>query len=147
MLNAPEATAVQAARERIVEALIRMARAVQKATIYPDGHPAVPGAVEIFLTALKHAFEDKPVLSIGIASGWGFDTKGWAEGDPGVLAQQISEASSRGEGPDGATVASRVIAVGGALAALPGPVRQGIKKRLGQFIGGLSQEMRAQLLR
>src|SRR5437867_8355989 len=68
MVNAPEATAIEASREKIVEALVRMARAVQKATIYPDGHPAVPGAVDVFLAALKQALEDRPVLTIGIAS-------------------------------------------------------------------------------
>src|SRR5438552_10677984 len=67
MQIAPEAPPVQASRGRIVEALVRMGRAVQKANIYPEGHPAVPGAVDNFLEALSEALEDKTTLSLGIA--------------------------------------------------------------------------------
>src|SRR3989442_13712177 len=67
MQIAPEATAVQVSRGKIVEALVRMGRAVQKASIYTEGPPAVPGAVDLFLDALGQALEDKTTLSLGIA--------------------------------------------------------------------------------
>jgi hypothetical protein len=63
----PEAPAVLAPSKTIVEALVRMGRAVQKATIYPQGHPAIPGAVEHFLEVLPGALEGRPALSLGIA--------------------------------------------------------------------------------
>ena len=63
----PEAPAVLAPSKTIVEALVRMGRAVQKATIYPQGHPAIPGAVEHFLEVLPGALEGRPELSLGIA--------------------------------------------------------------------------------
>jgi hypothetical protein len=67
MPDSSEVVAAPAARGRIVEAVLRLGRAAQKSTIYPPGHPAVPGAVRHFLEALKRALEDKPSLSLGVA--------------------------------------------------------------------------------
>lgn len=254
MPTTSEAAAVQAPRARIIEALVRMGRAVQKANIYPEGHPAVPGAVDLFLQALNQALEDKPVLSIGIASdrflvdgepieekhgvlpwlaqhmherglaaieldrnvpestvvrfvrwlagpvgasndeaasaldgivltkfdytrarfaedpavataadsdsirawqsmmggmavGFGLNTDGWDSDAPEALAQRISAAVGSNAGLDAASLASRVIAMGVSLHNLPEQVCASVKRRLGAFIGGLTPDLRSQLLR
>lgn len=58
---------VAASKVKIIDALVRLGKAVQKSTIYPDGHPAVPAAVRTFLESLKTALEDKNVLTLGVA--------------------------------------------------------------------------------
>src|SRR5262245_41727361 len=67
MPDSVEAVGAPAARGKIVEAVLRLGRAAHKSTIYPPGHPAVPGAVRHSLESLKRAVADKPSLSLGIA--------------------------------------------------------------------------------
>lgn len=236
-----------------------MGRAVQKASIYPEGHPAVPVAVEGFLEGLRRAREDAPLVSIGIASDrflvdgepllekkgilpwlathlherglaevslaqnlaedtvirfvrwlakpvtgpidqdtltafegitltrfdygrarfgedpaasgaiaddsirawhsmmsgmlkgmsedWGIETDGLAWGDPTALAECVNAVVGRQGGPDAGSVASRVIAAGVSLKSLAEPIQKAVKKRLGQFLAGLTPELRSQLLR
>src|SRR5438093_1611160 len=68
MPDSVEAVAVSASRAKIVESLVRLGRAVHKTTIYPEGHPAIPAAVASFIEALRQAVEDRPALSLGVAS-------------------------------------------------------------------------------
>jgi len=62
-----DVVAAPPARGKVVEAVLRLGRAAHKSTIYPTGHPAVPGAVRHFVEALIEALEDRPALSLGIA--------------------------------------------------------------------------------
>ena len=49
------------------EALARLNRAVQRATIYPEGHPAIRSAVGPFLDSLRAVLDERPSLVIGIS--------------------------------------------------------------------------------
>jgi hypothetical protein len=238
---------------RIVEALLKLGKAVQKSTIYPDGHPAVPTAVDIFLESLKVSLEDKSSLTLGVAcdrlllegeaiepknanltwiaqrmyeqgigaidfaratpeaecvrfvqwlakpstadaSGEGLPAfegisltrydyarvrfgedpttdseirkdpvrvwlalmSGLAVGNSGVrltlsddpeeAARQICARAAAGE-IVATDVASSVIAMGQQLSSLSEPVKEAVMKRIGRFIGGLTQELRSELLR
>ncbi len=53
---------------RIGEALVRLNRAAQRASIYPSGHPAIPAAVQAFVLSLGAALDERPVLLVGVAS-------------------------------------------------------------------------------
>jgi len=66
MPDSVEAVATSVARGKVVEALLRLGRAAHKSTIYPPGHPAIPGAVRHFLEALGRALEGRPALSLGV---------------------------------------------------------------------------------
>jgi hypothetical protein len=83
----------------------------------------------------------------GMAAGCGIDLHGWGTGDPEDIAEKISLAFESGDGPDAASVASSVIAMGVSLPSLPDPVRSAVKSRLGAFISGLTPTLRDQLLR
>jgi hypothetical protein len=52
---------------QIGEALVRLNRAVQRACIYPPGHPAIPAAVKVFVESLGLALAERPVLRVGVA--------------------------------------------------------------------------------
>lgn len=253
MSESVETAPVAASKGKIVEALVRLGKAVQKSTIYPDGHPAVPAAVRVFLESLKAALEDKSDLTLGVAcdrillDGEAVEPKNaaltwvaqhmyergigvidfarstpeeecvrfvqWlakppitevpAEGlptfeglsltrydyarvrfgedpttdseirkdpvrvwlalmsglivgdsdaaltlseDPEEAARQICLQTASGE-IGAAAVASRVLAMGQHLSSLAEPVKEAVKKRIGRFIGGLTQELRSELLR
>jgi hypothetical protein len=62
-----EIPASSAASSAIVEAVMRLGKAVHKTTIYPEGHPAIPIAVRHFLDALRGALEDAPAITLGVA--------------------------------------------------------------------------------
>jgi len=53
---------------RIGEALVRLNRAAQRASIYPPGHPAIPAAVQAFVESLDAALDERPVLLVGVAA-------------------------------------------------------------------------------
>ena len=52
---------------RIDEVLARLNRAVQRATIYPEGHPAIRAAVAPFVDSLRAALDQRPSLVVGIS--------------------------------------------------------------------------------
>src|SRR6476619_4446991 len=68
MADSVETVAPATSKIKIVEALVRLGKAVQKSTIYPDGHPAVPAAVNTFFDALRQALDERAVLSLGVVS-------------------------------------------------------------------------------
>lgn len=49
------------------EVLARLNRAVQRATIYPEGHPAIRSAVAPFVESLRAALDERASLVIGIS--------------------------------------------------------------------------------
>jgi len=53
---------------RIGDALVRLNRAVQRASIYPPGHPAIPAAVKSVAESLARVFAERPVLLVGVTS-------------------------------------------------------------------------------
>ncbi len=68
MPSATEAGSLRRQDGRIAEALVRLNRAVQRASIYPGGHPAIPAAVKAFVLGLRNALDERPVLLVGVAS-------------------------------------------------------------------------------
>jgi hypothetical protein len=68
MPSATEAGPLRRQDGRIAEALVRLNRAAQRASIYPAGHPAVPAAVKAFIEGLGKALDERPVLLVGVAS-------------------------------------------------------------------------------
>lgn len=239
---------------RADEVLARLNRAVQRATIYPEGHPAIRSAVGPFVESLKAALDERASLVIGVsrdrlqvegetpsdrpsavswlaqllhgrglsalslqgaltedealrfvlwlgrpeaaenpaedprfdgvsyarldysrarfregaamdaaadaeaARSWvsivGSLTDGWFTGDadslcddPEGLARALGAHIARNEGVGGAVLASRVVALGGSLAALPKSVRIAVKRRLGGFIAALTPDLQNELLR
>ncbi len=239
---------------RTDEVLARLNRAVQRATIYPEGHPAIRSAVGPFVESLRAALDERASLVIGIsrdrldvegetpsdrpsavswlaqllhgrglsalslqgavtedealrfvlwlghpeaaqnpaedprfdgisyarldysrarfregaardaaadaeaARSWvsivGSLTDGWFTGDadslsddPEGLARALGAHIARNEGVGGAVLVSRVVALGGSLAALPKSVRIAVKRRLGGFVAALTPDLQAELLR
>jgi hypothetical protein len=51
---------------RADEVLARLNRAVQRATIYPEGHPAIRAAVTPFVDSVRGALEARPSLMFGV---------------------------------------------------------------------------------
>jgi hypothetical protein len=68
MPTATESAALRRQEGRIGEALVRLNRAVQRASIYPPGHPAIPAAVKAFVESLGLALAEQPVLLVGVAA-------------------------------------------------------------------------------
>jgi len=68
MSSATEASSLRQQDARIGEALVRLNRAAQRASIYPPGHPAIPAAVEAFVQSLRAALAGQPVLLVGVTS-------------------------------------------------------------------------------
>lgn len=52
----------------VVRFLTTLAQAIQKHSMYPDGHPALEPAVEAVAETLEVLFRDRAVVSVGIAS-------------------------------------------------------------------------------
>jgi hypothetical protein len=67
MSTATESGPVRRQDGRIGEALVRLNRAAQRASIYPPGHPAIPAAVRAFIESLSAALAERPVLHVGVA--------------------------------------------------------------------------------
>jgi hypothetical protein len=68
MPTATESALVRRQDGGVGEALVRLNRAVQRASIYPPGHPAIPAAVKAFVESLGAALAERPVLLVGVAS-------------------------------------------------------------------------------
>ena len=68
MSTATESDSLRLQEGRIGEALVRLNRAVQRASIYPPRHPAIPAAVKAFVESLGPALAERAVLRVGVAS-------------------------------------------------------------------------------
>jgi hypothetical protein len=68
MSTATESGPVRRPDGRIGEALVRLNRATQRASIYPPGHPAIPAAVKAFIESLGAALSERPALLVGVAA-------------------------------------------------------------------------------
>jgi hypothetical protein len=53
---------------KVGDALVRLNRAAQRASIYPTGHPAIQAAVNAFVETLNAALAERTVLLVGVAS-------------------------------------------------------------------------------
>ena len=68
----PDATAAtDEATGRAIELLLKLNRAVQRATVYPDGHPSVATAIALLHRSLSSLIEQGGALRIGV-TGEGF---------------------------------------------------------------------------
>jgi hypothetical protein len=250
MSTATESPSLRRQDDGILEALVRLNRAAQRASIYPPGHPAVPAAVKAFVESLGAALAGRPVLHVGVASdrlvvegvslddrrpalswlteqlrdrglasftidrgvaeaelvrfveflarpvpagregdlvsfsgialaridygkarfvdapmakthdparlwetfassltaGWYFDDRPLPE-DPEALARELSAHVLRNEGLGATSLLARIEATGAHLRHLPDAVRVALKRRLSAFVGGLTPDLRSQLLR
>jgi hypothetical protein len=68
MSTATHAASLRPPESRIAEALVRLNRAVQRASIYPAGHPAIGAGVKAFIESLPEALAERAVLRVGVAA-------------------------------------------------------------------------------